>query len=203
MGLPTTRAHAMLDPTSAPSHLRAKDGPVKFRTRQICAETFSTPKGTVVGAGRERPPLPAVRVYQGRLSLPSYARIASTTPASAPRSSSTRPVLARRSDVATTGAAARVAGAALPLSDRWVAPSPTGGVSDAFDGRRLPVDAFIGHGGAAAFQVRAVVLRPGARGGRGDVALLLVVPVERVLAFAYVRLGRWRLRGPAPGVGRR
>ena len=86
---------------------------------------------------------------------------------------------------------------------RWVCRVRLEASATPFDGRPLPVDAFIGHGGAAAFQVRAVVLRPGARGGRGDVALLLVVAVERALAFPYVRLGRWRLRGPAPGVGRR
>ena len=75
---------------------------------------------------RRAPPSPAQHRIQrlGPLHPASFnvrvhtnARKASTTPASTPRSSSTRPVLARRSDVATTRAPARAAGVALPLSD--------------------------------------------------------------------------------------
>jgi len=67
--------------------------------------------------GRRRPAFVVVRASRRRLHGPCSARIASTTPASAPRLSSTRPVLAGRSDVASTRAAAAPAVVARPLPD--------------------------------------------------------------------------------------
>ena len=69
--------------------LRATARPLVGRALRCTAPAFVAPRYSV---------LAGVKAH--------FARIASTSPASAPRPSSTRPVLARRSDVASTRAAA-------------------------------------------------------------------------------------------------